>query len=737
MATKLKVLSEDPAIVLKNRKSRENYADHPDANPVMLEAIYKKDDHPATIKAIVSNLKTPDRLIVEIYERTFDSAIAEDSVEFIYAFFQSLGDRDEIPIAIKKSILEDERCPEFLYDYWSSELITDEEAAEAIGKSNYFLEHFLINAQIGNRFLTQKIFEQYISLKSEVLNHFTVDQIFEKTKDLNFPSLELFVPDGEDLPLLEQVENLCVIAFAIRNSEFLSQEQIEDIENTFKFDLINEFGDFDNSNKWEVIDINSSQGVEYMNGLLEQFMDSVNKLQIPDSELLDHLWDVFDATQENLQSQSHEVLRAFSSQFLESLSSKEVRQIAKDPSVFVRFSASQREEFDEKLFGVLIADTSEIVRYGVAINPSTSQDVISTLVRDGHPLVRIGTYRRGRLKAAELLELVNDDVLAVRKEITEIDSDFIIEYMSQNQLGELIPHFNDHSLINILESAIDKFKLQISPVLFEVFRQLPGKHLLLNSNTIVQQLPKEFMIFLAGYPVISVRKKVREKTFDENRIDGQSDQERVRRPVDGDNDGDNDSINVSALDKLYLDSGISTFKKAIIAAGTSRKNIWNDAAKSSDEILKLGALFNWKFGHSLQSKIVNYHELIEKYRALLVLKEESITEEKRTRSRSQSNEDQRMERLDRLEDGGDLLTNLFEEYSQRGGSVWGHLSQEIDPNIVASYAMEYVLGAIEDLGLNLEVNDEEFISKWNLFSKNRNVDPYSKDFWGGQIPQIP
>lgn len=732
MASKLKVLSEDPALVLKNRKSRETYAKHPDTTPKMLEAIYKKDKHPTIIKAIVSNLNTPDRLIVEIYERTFDSVIVEDLNEFSYAFFQSLGDRTEIPILIKKSILEDERYPEFLYDYWSTELITDEEAAEAISKSNYFLEHFLINEQIGSRFLTQKIFEQYISLKSEVLNQISVDQIFEKTKDLNFPSLELFVPDGEGLTLPEQVENLCIIAFAIRNSEFLSQEQIKDIENTFKFDLINEFGDFDNSNKWEAIDINSSQGFEYMDGLLEQFRDSVNKLQTPDFELLDNLWDVFDATQENLQSQSHEVLRAFSAQFLEKLSPNEKRQIGKDPSVFVRFSASQREEFDEELLKILIGDSSEIVRYGVAINPSVSQDVIFNLVIDAHPLVRIGTYRRGRLKAYEILELVNDNVAAVRKEITDLDSDFIIESMSQNELEGLIRHFSDHSLIKILESAIDRFKLQIRPVLFEVFRKSRGKHLLLNSNTIVQQLPTEFMIFLAGHPATSVRNKIREKIFSKNGIDGRSDQERIRRKVDEASDGNN----VSDLDKLYFDSEISSFKKSIIAAGTSRKKVWSDAATSSDEVLKLGALFNWKFSHALRSEIVDCQELIEKYRALLVLKEESVTEKKGSRSRSKANEDRRRDRIEKLEDGGDLLTNLFEEYSLRGGSVWGHLSQEIDPDTVASYAMDYVITAIEDLDLNLELNDEEFISKWNSFNKNRNVTRNSRDFWGGQIPQI-
>lgn len=708
MPKKQLALETDLNVILKNRPSRIKYAENPNADPNYLEEIYKKDNHDTVVEAIIGNPKISDKLITEIYDETFNDDNRRVGKDFTYLFFDSLTYRDEIPQCIKERILRDERMPEFLHEYWSAELISDKEAADACERSIYFLEHFLLNTATSNEYLIQKIFKMYLDLKIEILNEISPQDIFEHIKDLDFPSLELWAPGEEPLGLYEKVENLCVIGFALRESEFLKRSQVEDIENLLRFDEINEFGDFDQKDKFELVDLDSPNGLEYMDGLLAQFKDSVNIHFMPDTEILDHLWDTFDASKELLRTSRHEVLRAFSAQHLDPLSKSDIKEILGDTSIFVRFSATQRETVNNELWQQLSEDESEIVRYGIAVNPSTPQTKIDEMVKDESPLVRLATFRRGQLKAQQLILLTHDLVPAVRQEASEIYSDFKFLALNEEEFLELLPFFDDHSILSILEQALKLHEIKLPRLLDEVMPRIPRRYDLIKSKTIAKLLPTEYLILLAGDPEISVRNYARQYAFGKQKIE--------------------------SVEKRFLEKTTKLLQKGIIVAGTSNIEIWKSAIASDNRILNLAAALNWKYGNSGNNVSIDKIKSLNEFRNLFDVRNRIKGEYS-----SDVENDENRNRLSHIQlspnsSHEEILNAIFEEFINQASWILNFHKEEAPLYLVYKFVKE----AIEDMEIGIEIDEELIIESWKEYSKKSgkiiasNLDEY----WGNKIPHV-
>lgn len=726
MSKKEQPLETDLAVVLKNRPSRIAYARRSDANQDFLAEIYSKDEHEDVVQAIISNPNVSEALLTSIYEQTFlkDSFIS--GKDFVYSFFEALGEREEIPSSLKSRILDDERMPEFIYEYWASELISDSEVALAIEKSNYFLEHFLINISTCNKEIVQKIYGIYSELKQKVLASISTDEVFKLIKDLDFPNLELFAAENGSLNLEEEVENACIIGFALRNSEHLAANQLQDIESLFRFDEIDEFGDFDKSNSYVQVDVSSKDGLKYMDEIVQKFKESVNVFHEPDLELLENLFDTFEDSKENLVSESHEVLRAFSAQHLKKLTSSEINKISKDKSIFVRFALSQRNPLEVSIAELLVKDPHEVVRYGLARNPTTPQTLISELTKDNSPLVRLGTFRRGKLNSNEVVRLINDSVPAVKSELDEIWEDFEFTGMNTEDLAQIIPHFEDYTVVLMLEKFIEKYKIIITPFLNYILQVTNKRRHIFDSKVVAKQIPKEYLILLAGDILPAIRNKARDFVFAPEK---QVDQMKVRR------NSSKKAQTLPQLEKSFLDGNLNAFEQAILIAGTANKKIWQHGCDAIDPSMKLASILNWKFGNFSNLELSQPHEDFIEFKTIIELRNaieaDGVGKNKRVRQA-----DSKKSRIAGIKESNDPILAVYQEFI--GIFSWILRDETVTPKDLENKAIDYLLGVDEYLELDLNTDEKYLKEKWKLFNETntefQNLNP--SDFWGGQIPHV-
>ena len=139
---------------------------------------------------------------------------------------------------------------------------------------------------------------------------------------------------------------------------------------------------------------------------------------------------------------------------------------------------------------------------------------------------------------------------------------------------------------------------------------------------------------------------------------------------------------------------------------------------------------NWKYSKSADSKEYFSNDFVNEFKDILDVRSYLESKEVKSKNRANSQSDRMEARIERLNESGDILEGIFEEF-ERYFKWTGLLKNEVGPSV-----SDYVLSVIDYLDLNLDLGAEEIESRWKKRNKSTNPSSNIESFWGGFVPKI-